>query len=112
RAAQRAAARAARPARDAQARRRAVFLDTARQQRRRLERRPLRGLPRPRVLAALPARRGLRRTGALLPPGRAADRAAALAGERLAQNGRMSHHEPAPASPASSRADEITKTVF
>src|SRR5204862_6797611 len=81
----RAAARAGRIARHAQAGRRAVQLEPARRQRGRLERRPLWRLSRSRFLAPLYDSRRLRRALTLLSPARPAARAAALAGERVAE---------------------------
>src|SRR5579859_647617 len=69
----------------AQGGRRAVHLQSTRQQRGRMEPGPLRRLSRPGHLADLDVGCGLHRTRALLPAGRSAARRAAVAGERMAQ---------------------------
>ncbi len=74
---------------DAQAPRRAIQLQPARQQRGRVERRALRRVPRSRSMATLPVGRRLRRGRALLPARGLAARAAAVAGERVAGSGVM-----------------------
>src|SRR5690606_27028975 len=68
-----------------EARRRALQFQPPWRERRRLERQPLRLLARLRKLEGAAGRGGLRRPGTLLPPSRPAARAAALAGERMAQ---------------------------
>src|SRR6266513_921677 len=79
-----AAARARAAAGDAEAARGPVQLESARQQRGRLEPRTLRRLPRSGDLARLPVGGGIRRAQPLLPPERTAARAAAVARGRMA----------------------------
>src|SRR6267143_792017 len=79
-----AAARARSVARHAQAARGAVQLESAWQERGRLEPRALRRLPRSGDLARLPVGCGIRRAQPLLPPERTAARAAAVARGRMA----------------------------
>jgi len=103
-----AAARAWPAARYAPARGRPVQLQPARRERRGLESRSLRRPPRSRSVARLPVGGGVRRARALLPTRRVAARTTALAGDRLAQGGRLPR-EPHPARTTGPRRKERVK---
>src|SRR5581483_2995450 len=98
RAAPGAAARAGRIARRAQARRRALRLEPAREQRGGLESRAVRRVSRPRIMARVSRAGGVRGARALLSSAGPAARATALACKRVAEGGGFSEVTAASAS--------------